>query len=140
MIGCRNGLEMWSDPSLPVCTSMEQMMKHQRMMRKIFTMELKMVRKTTSCNPPCHYNEYQVTGDPVTLSTKILSKSEDEPDHQALLLSFSSTDVETRTESLIYKPLNFVAELGGALGLFLGVSFMTVWDIIMIIIVFFKKK
>ena len=34
------------------------------------------------------------------------------------------------TEELIYTWQSFVAEFGGALGLFLGFSLMTVWDIV----------
>ena len=39
---------------------------------------------------------------------------------------FQSIQVET--EELIYPWQSFVAEFGGALGLFLGFSFMTIWD------------
>ena len=39
---------------------------------------------------------------------------------------FQSIQVET--EELIYPWQSFVAEFGGALGLFLGLSFMTIWD------------
>ena len=39
---------------------------------------------------------------------------------------FQSIQVET--EELIYPWQSFLAEVGGALGLFLGFSFMTIWD------------
>lgn len=48
----------------------------------------------------------------------------------ALLLNFVSTEVEIRREAFVYKATNFVAEIGGALGLFLGVSFLSIWDIL----------
>ena len=32
------------------------------------------------------------------------------------------------TEQLIYPVTSLIAEFGGALGLFLGVSFMSIWD------------
>ena len=37
-------------------------------------------------------------------------------------------DSKIETEELIYPWQSLVAEFGGALGLFLGFSFMTVWD------------
>ena len=42
------------------------------------------------------------------------------------LTMFQSIQVET--EELIYPWQSFLAEFGGALGLFLGFSFMTIWD------------
>ena len=48
----------------------------------------------------------------------------------ALLLNFVSTEVEIRREAFVYKATNFVAEIGGALGLFLGVSFLSLWEIL----------
>ena len=38
------------------------------------------------------------------------------------------TKHQVETEELIYPWQSFLAEFGGALGLFLGFSFMTVWD------------
>ena len=40
----------------------------------------------------------------------------------------SSTDIVSRSEEKIYPFASFVAEFGGALGLFLGFSFIMVWD------------
>ena len=37
---------------------------------------------------------------------------------------------QVETEELIYPWQSLVAEFGGALGLFLGFSFMTVWDFV----------
>ena len=36
--------------------------------------------------------------------------------------------IQVETEELIYPWQSFLAEFGGALGLFLGFSFMTIWD------------
>ena len=48
----------------------------------------------------------------------------------AVLLNFVSTEVEIRREAFVYKGTNLLAEIGGALGLFLGVSFLSVWEIL----------
>ena len=48
----------------------------------------------------------------------------------ALLLNFVSTEVEIRREAFVYKGTNLLAEIGGALGLFLGVSFLSIWEIL----------
>ena len=43
-----------------------------------------------------------------------------------MIIPTRSTSVER--EELLYPSSTMVAEVGGTLGLFLGVSFMTVWD------------
>ena len=47
-----------------------------------------------------------------------------------LYIIMASTDVLEKHEELIYPFLSFVAEFGGSLGLFLGFSFMTVFDFV----------
>ena len=44
----------------------------------------------------------------------------------SLLVASPSTTVQT--EALLYPWTSLVAEFGGTLGLFLGVSIMTLWD------------
>ena len=39
-----------------------------------------------------------------------------------------SLNIQIETEELIYPWESFLAEFGGCLGLFLGFSFMTIWD------------
>ena len=42
----------------------------------------------------------------------------------------SSNTVLKRTEELLYPIESFVSEFGGALGMFLGFSFVMVWDVL----------
>ena len=45
-------------------------------------------------------------------------------------MNFVSTDIRMEKEVEIYPLISFISELGGSLGLFLGFSFMTIWDLI----------
>ena len=45
--------------------------------------------------------------------------------------SFSTNSVEVLEEVLVYPFESFLAEVGGALGLFLGFSFMMIWDMLL---------
>ena len=47
-----------------------------------------------------------------------------------LVLRLSESKVEKRTEKVIYPIESFISEFGGAMGLFLGFSFMMIWDVI----------
>ena len=42
--------------------------------------------------------------------------------------NFVSTDITVKKEDLVYPPVSFISELGGALGLFVGFSFLQIWD------------
>ena len=73
---------------------------------------------TTSCHPPCRYRHYQVYGE----------------DMKGLMagygvgIVFLSTEFTLEEEAYVYPFISFVAEFGGALGLFLGFSFLMVWE------------
>ena len=45
------------------------------------------------------------------------------------LLRFAKAEVVEEKEAYVYGFVSFVSEFGGALGLFLGFSFLTVWEI-----------
>ena len=57
-----------------------------------------------------------------------------------LMLWNTSPLVLVETEELLYGLSSFIAEVGGILGLFLGFSFMTIWDGIEEILPFLAKK
>ena len=42
--------------------------------------------------------------------------------------NYVSTDIRYEKEAWVYPAVSFIAELGGSLGLFVGFSFLTVWD------------
>ena len=42
--------------------------------------------------------------------------------------NLASTNVVVETEVWAYSTISFVAEMGGALGLFVGFSFLSAWD------------
>ena len=53
---------------------------------------------------------------------------------------FSSNRMSVSEEIYIYPATSFLAEVGGALGLFLGFNFLMVWDFIEWIIFMVAKK
>ena len=74
-----------------------------------------------NCKKPCSYKEYKFIGErkPTGL-------------HENGTLTFSLWSVTrttvVETEELFYPWTSLIAEFGGALGLFLGFSFMTLWE------------
>ena len=48
-----------------------------------------------------------------------------------LMFGYSSNSLTIKEEALVYPFISFFAELGGSLGLFLGFSFLTLWDLVL---------
>ena len=96
----------------------------QRLYEKIYNKleleDLDGIYERTGCLKPCHYLKYNIVGDRLPTSYK----------SQNFLFSLNSVSNVTfvETELLVYPWTSLVAEFGGSLGLFLGVSFMSLWD------------
>ena len=104
---------------------------------------LPVISNSTGCYPPCSYKEYRFTGTaneagvtqiPSCVFSLSLMFIVLVSILQAHLGTFGyvlwnmSPYVLVETESLLYSIESLVAEFGGTLGLFLGFSFMALWD------------
>ena len=70
----RSVFEVWDEnPSLPECSTLEQLKQHQALNHKLFTLEQKHLRNLTKCLVPCNFKRYQMSENPITLSSKILN-------------------------------------------------------------------
>ena len=50
---------------------------------------------------------------------------------QGIMFGYLSNSLTLKEEKLLYPFESFLAEVGRALGLFLGFSFLTLWDIVL---------
>ena len=75
----------------------------------------------TGCGKPCNYLEYK-------FHRGRIPSSFDSGDHFVFSLLAQTRYTSVEKEELLYPSSTMVAEVGGTLGLFLGVSFMTLWD------------
>ena len=80
------------------------------------------IRRVTGCRKPCSYKKYKFIGE------------KEDTTSQSGEFTFSLWAVSELTmvhsEQLTYPLSSLVAELGGVLSLFLGFSFMTLWDVL----------
>ena len=60
-------------------------------------------------------------------------------DQAMFSISFSTNVLTVMEEQYVYPMDSFIAEVGGALGLFLGFSFLMIWDLIQFVIAAVKK-
>ena len=82
-------------------------------------MELDYITDFTGCLPPCHYTEYSVG-----------IELHEDMNYTYLYLAKLGSKVKVKKEILVYPFESLVAEVGGALGLFLGFSFLMIWDVL----------
>ena len=74
----------------------------------------------TGCLKPCQYRKYHFVGGKERASLDV--------DGFVFSLWAVSKKTTIKTEQLIYPVTSMVADFGGTLGLFLGFSFITLWD------------
>ena len=100
-------------------TSMTNLRKREEIYEALRVTGLEDITKMTGCRKPCSYLKYQfLRREPSILQSE----------HYAFSLWAVSNKTTIRTEQLIYPLTSLVAEFGGTLGLFLGISFITLWD------------
>ena len=85
----------------------------------------------TGCLLPCSYTEYKLFGG--------TPRGVDSGDLE-IEIGYAETDAAEEREAYVYDLVSFVSEGGGALGLFLGFSFLTCWEVLEIIIKAFYSK
>ena len=120
-VGCRYPWDKRSHSRVPVCNDLSKIEEQETIFYKLSLSERKELVNKSGCFPPCRYREY-----------KIFSE-----DMEGLMpgygvgFMFLSTDFALEEEDYVYPFISFVAEFGGALGMFLGFSFLMVWDVVL---------
>ena len=97
--------------------------KFEELYQSLALMELASVVGSTGCEIPCHYNQYKF------LNIDMKADEAGLPEGQIQYGLWAVTKfTRIEQEILLYPFTSLLAEFGGALGLFLGFSIMTIWD------------
>ena len=117
-VGCRLPWDKWSRQDRAVCKNEQEINQFEKLYRKLADANADDIVDITGCKRPCQYKEYKF----VESSPKVLPAP--------LFLGFWAATGKTQVEEevLLYPFTSLVAEFGGSLGLFLGFSFMTIWQ------------
>ena len=100
-------------------TSFEQLISHEQEYYELADLVEAALINRTGCSLPCSYTEYKMVGNPKSLGDTF---------GFGFTVSYAKTEVIEEKEVLLYEFISFVSEFGGALGLFLGFSFLTIWE------------
>ena len=104
------------------CTKLEQITNYLEIYRHFLSKEQQRLVWQTGCKVPCIYTKYEDVGSS-SLTSKIGQNE------MRIQLNFASTQVTIKKEVYVYPFLSLLAEFGGALGMFLGFSFLMIWDV-----------
>ena len=94
--------------------------KYNQIFSKLAVAELEEISHITGCSKPCKYKKYRFLGE--------REPSSFQSEHSVFFLWAVSAKTKVETEVLIYPSSSLVAEFGGTLSLFLGFSFIALWD------------
>ena len=72
--------------------------------------------------------EYKKAGDPTGGPSRVIFGVNYQPNNFIFLYSFASTDIRIETETWAFSTASLIADLGGSLSLFVGVSALSLWD------------
>ena len=86
-----------------------------------------------------YFQEYKKAGDPSSGPSRIIFRGY-RSSNFILFYTFATTDIRVETEAWAFSTISFIAELGGALSLFVGVSFLSLWDCAEFIVEKYKTK
>ena len=122
-IGCRPEWDTWSNQGMPICMEMKQLLRYNDEFNEMLNLDQVDITNHTGCLLPCRYKEYKIVDTPILMDVE----------NKIQRLVRSTKTVLVKTEHLVYPFSSFLAEFGGALGLFLGFSFFMIWDFLQMV-------
>ena len=118
-VSCKLPWIVLSTGNLSDCTEVVQLRRWSVLSNLIAYGELEESVESTGCEKPCMYDEYILDEEEPYLNTGITW----------INIQFSNKKFLLVTEVKSYSLLSFLSDIGGSLGMFVGFSFLLVWDV-----------
>ena len=140
-VGCQlKGFDEEQDIDIPYCNASD-FLKYSEMKTNLMTKTntIFKISKITQCPQNCEVYKYDIVKEQ-SWSVKLGSKTSKltitpnpilQPDILEFVIRWLGRELTLEKEVLAYDGLTFVANFGGTLGLFIGFSFFSVWDLIL---------
>ena len=106
-----------------ICKSENEFHRFENTYHKVQNAETYEIEDLFGCKRPCTYNEFKF----VNSNPDVMTSS---GSNRTIEVAFFAASRKTQIEEevLLYPFTSLVAEFGGTLGLFLGFSFITIWQ------------
>ena len=125
--------DSWSFASWPLCTKIEEIALIEEEYFYLGSLTRQEVINATSCALPCRFTEFRIVGS--------LAKGFNHGSGLVgLQLAYARSTFDEEREVFLYDFTSFISEFGGALGLFLGFSFFSCWDISNLLLTALQSK
>ena len=130
-VGCHPSWDNFFN-DYPNCTTIDQIKQHEELYEFYYFEDKNRIQEKTGCLEPCDFFEYRFVGE-------IMAYTHADAKLFKMSLSLVSSSYELLVEELGYPFPSFLGEFGGALGLFLGASFLSIWDFVEFLTLKIKK-
>ena len=121
-VGCHPSWDNIFD-NYPNCSTMDQIRQHEELYEFYYNEDKNTIQEKTGCLEPCDYYEYRLVGERQKFTHTDLNSFK-------MSINLVSKTTEKLDEELMYPFISFLGEFGGSLGLFLGASFLSIWDFV----------
>ena len=115
---------------MPECKTTKELVEYEVENHKMHFMEQTEIVEYTGCLLPCIYQEFKLIEDPIDGFQK----------ETEVWFMYGSGNVLIKKDEETYPLPSFIAEFGGCLGLFVGFSFIMVFDFLCEIIQKIKAR
>ncbi|XP_059083151.1 uncharacterized protein LOC131880512 [Tigriopus californicus] len=124
--GCALPWRTGSNTGLATCQSSIQFQKYWVEVQELIEVGESVLYSKTGCYTKCQRHYYKATKHE---ASKVDDEHEEGEYHVHMSLSYKEPEIVVETENLAYDLNDLIGDIGGYLGLLLGASVLTIWDI-----------